>query len=37
MMDGIRHQYPDADEAKVKEILAQRIELLRKLERTPPP
>jgi hypothetical protein len=31
-MDGIRHQYPDADEKRVREILAERIELQRRLE-----
>ncbi len=30
--DGIRNQYPDADEQRVREILAQRIALLRRLE-----
>ena len=30
--DGIRHQYPDADEQRVQEILAQRIDLRRRLE-----
>jgi len=32
MMDGIRHEHPDADERQVKEILAARLALLRKLE-----
>jgi hypothetical protein len=32
MMDGIRDEYLDADEDRVREILAQRIELLRRLE-----
>ena len=31
--DGIRNQYPDADEQRVQEILAQRIALMRRLER----
>ena len=31
-MDGIRNQYPDADEQRVREILAQRIALQRRLE-----
>jgi hypothetical protein len=31
-MDGIRHQFPDADEQRVKEILAQRLALARRLE-----
>jgi hypothetical protein len=30
--DGIRDQYPDADEQRVREILAQRVALLRRLE-----
>lgn len=32
MMDGIRHEHPDADEQKVKEILIERVRLLRRLE-----
>jgi len=32
MMDGIRDQFPDADEQKVREILSQRLALLRRLE-----
>jgi hypothetical protein len=32
MMDGIRHQYPNADEAEVRRLLAQRLALLRRLE-----
>jgi len=32
MMDGIRNQYPDADEQRGREILAQRIALQRRLE-----
>lgn len=30
-MDGIRNQYPDADEPRVREILAERLALLRRL------
>jgi hypothetical protein len=29
--DGIRNQFPDADEQRVQEILAQRIDLMRRL------
>lgn len=32
MADGIRHQFPDADEQRVQEILFERIALLRRLE-----
>ena len=32
MADGIRDEYPDADEQRVREILAQRLALLRRLE-----
>lgn len=32
MRDGIRHQFPDADEARVTEILFERLALIRKLE-----
>ncbi len=32
MADGIRDQFPDADEQRVREILFQRIQLLRRLE-----
>ena len=32
MMDGIRNEYPEADEQRVREILAQRVALLRRLE-----
>jgi hypothetical protein len=32
-LDGIRHQYPQATEHRVREILAQRLELRRRLER----
>ena len=30
--DGIRNQFPDADEHRVKEILAERVALMRRLE-----
>ncbi len=30
--DGIRNEFPEADEQRVQEILAQRIALLRRLE-----
>jgi hypothetical protein len=32
MRDGIRHQFPDANEAQVEEILRQRLEVQRRLE-----
>ena len=32
MMDGIRHEHPDADEERVREILVERVRLLRRLE-----
>jgi hypothetical protein len=32
MADGIRHQFPDADENRVREILRQRLQLARRLE-----
>ncbi len=32
MRDGIRDEYPGADEQRVEEILAQRLALLRRLE-----
>lgn len=32
MADGIRNEFPDADERRVQEILAQRIALSRRLE-----
>lgn len=32
MADGIRDQYPDADEQRVREILRERLALLRRLE-----
>ncbi len=31
--DGIRNQFPDADEQRVQEILVQRIALMRRLEK----
>ena len=31
-MDGIRKQFPDADEERVRQILAERVELGRRLE-----
>jgi hypothetical protein len=31
MMDGIRDQYPEADESHVREILSRRLALLRRL------
>jgi hypothetical protein len=34
VMDGIRHQNPDADEQRVYEILLQRLTLLRRLRET---
>jgi hypothetical protein len=30
--DGIRNQFPDADEQRVREILVQRIDLMRRLD-----
>jgi hypothetical protein len=32
MADGIRNEYPDADERQVREILIQRLRLARQLE-----
>ena len=32
MADGIRHQFPDADEARVQQILRERLALIRRLE-----
>ena len=32
MRAGIRHQYPDADERRVNEILRERVNRLRRLE-----
>lgn len=31
-MDGIRHQYPDATDAEVSRLLAERLALARRLE-----
>ena len=31
-LDGIRNQFPDADEQRVRQILAERVELGRRLE-----
>jgi hypothetical protein len=33
MAAGVRDQFPDADEVKVEEILRQRLEITRRLER----
>jgi hypothetical protein len=35
MADGIRDEFPDADEQRVQEILRQRLDLLRRLRQTP--
>ena len=35
MADGIRDQFPDADEQRVKEILRERLALARQLENRP--
>lgn len=35
MMDGIRDENPDADETRIQQILARRLDLLRRLEQTP--
>lgn len=35
MRDGIRDQYPNADEAQVQDLLTQRFDLLRRLEKAP--
>jgi hypothetical protein len=35
MADGIRDQFPDADEQRVKEILYERLALARRLEQNP--
>lgn len=32
MADGIRHQYPDADEEQVQKLLRERLALARRLE-----
>ena len=34
MADGIRDQFPDADEHRVREILTERLALIRRLEET---
>jgi hypothetical protein len=34
MADGIRYQYPDADEQQVQDILRQRLRLARQLEQS---
>jgi hypothetical protein len=34
-MEGIRDQFPDADEVRVREVLAERLALRRKLEQWP--
>lgn len=34
MEDGIRHEYPEADERQVREILIQRLRLARRLEQS---
>jgi hypothetical protein len=34
MADGIRHEFPDADEQQVQAILKERLALLRRLEAT---
>lgn len=34
MADGIRHEYPDADQRKVREILAERLAVIRRLEQS---
>ena len=33
-LDGIRNQFPDADDERVRQILAERVELGRRLENT---
>jgi hypothetical protein len=35
MADGIRNEYPEADEQRVQELLRQRLALLRRLEEYP--
>lgn len=32
MTDGIRHQFPDADESRVQQILRERLRIARRLE-----
>ena len=34
MADGIRHEYPEADDRRVQEILAERLALARRLEQS---
>jgi hypothetical protein len=34
MRDGIRHDYPDADDERVEQILRERLDLLERLERS---
>ena len=34
MTDGIRHEYPEADDRRVQEILAERLALARRLEQS---
>jgi hypothetical protein len=34
MADGIRNEYPEADEQRVQELLRQRLALLRRLEQS---
>ncbi len=33
-LDGIRNQFPDVDEQRLRQILAERVELGRRLENT---
>lgn len=35
MADGIRHQYPDADQSRVEELLRERLALARRIEEMP--
>lgn len=35
MADGIREEFPDADEDRVQDILRERLALARRLEQTP--
>jgi len=34
MADGIRHEFPEADENRMQEILAERLALIRRLEQS---
>ena len=34
MADGIRHEHPEADERRVRELLIQRLRLARRLEQS---